>query len=196
MTMTAIKCAQIKRALATLERKPEYVHDKALIRRIAGKEAVAEIVRKERELRATKTHGMEAASLSPDSRAYWDEVEQAIRLGQLAQASGDRRLEKRVSLMSERLEERFNERVSDCDKTKFQCSQGDEKTWDERWSFIEFRPPLLRQEYVGRGGVKHPMNAAQRVVLEHLLDQQLARQSLQLVRARGKDLIRLARARE
>lgn len=196
MEMTAIQRAQIARALATLERRPEYAHDKALIRRIAGREVMTEIVRKERELTAARTHGKEVAALSVDAQAYWDDVLDAIRLGQLAQSSGDRRLEKRVSLQSERLEERFDERVPDCDKPKFLRSEGDEKTWDERWSFIEFRPPLLRREYLGSGIVEHPANAAQRLVLADLIDQELAKPDVAQAYARAMSLIRIARASE
>lgn len=193
MSMTQLQRAQVARALATLERFPEYAHGNALLRRIAGRKASAEIERAKRELITAKSYAKQTALLSADALAYWREVREAIRLGQLAQSTGDRRLEKRVSLQSERLEERFDERVPDVDKPKFLRSDGDEQTWDERWAYVEFRPPLLRREFSIAQIDRNPANTAQRLVLAELLEEGKEPQNADPLRARGLALIRLAR---
>ncbi len=168
MGLTKLQSAAIENALRTLEQRPDYSHSMALIRRVAGAVAVTAVRQLHKELvdaNKAKTHSIR---LSADAHAYDLEVRQLIVQGKRAQSSGNRDVELRVSRMSERLEESFEERVPNEDRAKFLKSEGDGQTWDDRWNYMEFRPPLLRPEYMG-APFAHPMNVAQRTVLTELV---------------------------
>jgi hypothetical protein len=167
MILIDLQRAAIENALRTLEKNTSYQHPTAVILRIAGAEALHSIRQLRRELAAENKQYEGPAALSAEAQAYDREVRQLVLLGKRAQHSVNHALEMRVSQMSERLEESFEERVPEEDRPKFLKSEGDDRTWDDRWSYMEFRPPVLKSEFAGRP-IEHPMHAAQRIVLAEL----------------------------
>lgn len=164
----------IQRALNTLASKPDYHHPAALIARIAGQKAVAEVAKLKSEFvaanKAAKDHG--GAMLSASAADYWQEAQAALAYGRMVMANPSRGREIALSKKCEDLLAGFDGRVPDSEKGKFvQYVDGDAGSWDDRWhATVDFFFPLLSSSFVTSVPIKNPQSEAQCIVLTGLLD--------------------------
>lgn len=155
-------------ALRALEADPKFTHDaKTLGRNFseATRKAIKAMIEENRAFnKSVKEAGK--TQLTPEAATYWAEVQEAIKRGRAAQAAGDRAAEKQVSLLSEALAASFDARVPKTDQPKFQMLDLERhaETWDERWEYIEFPAPLLRQEFAQSYTIPNVVNSAQREI--------------------------------
>ena len=175
MILDPIRQATIKDALATLEDVPDYSHKLSLIRTIAGTEVVKEVITRKEEIDAENASAANLLlTLHPESIAYHERVTQLIKENKRAQASGDGGAVDRVRFASEKLCEAFEEMVQEADRDKFVEWTGDDDVaaWDLRWEYLEFRPPIIRREFLTPYVHADPMNRAQQEVLRTLVPDQ------------------------
>jgi len=198
MTINSIERASARVALRTLEAKPDFKFDAPFLKRTFGagvhsaiKEAEEEAVEYNKSMKE-----LAASALTPEAAAYWTDLLVLIARGKKAQEAGDRDAEREIRRAAEALAEDFDVRVPDCDKPKFQhLDPADhDGTWDPRWSYVEYEPPLLREEFCGGYLIPNVKNHAQKLVLAGMAQPPFQRQTGHGRRLAMEEVFRITRA--
>jgi hypothetical protein len=188
----------IRAALRPLELDPSFSHKGPVLARFLAKDILALIKAEEEEAREINKSAAESGlMLSPEASDYWEEVQKQINRGKRLQAAGaNPKLEKDISLACEALAESFEARVPKGEQPKFKSldPEGHKETYDERWSYVEHEPPLLRDEFAVAFTIPNVKNHAQRNVLNDLLGLEEKLKELAAFREARLELRRRVRA--
>lgn len=190
--LTELHRAAARHALIPLQNDHEFFHKADVLKRTFP-QSVLDAIRAEKKMADQYNKDADEAGgaiLTPEAGAYWEDVQLLIKRGKAAQARGDKKAEKEISLASERLLETFDERVTDHDKPKFVQldAQRHDETWDDRWSYIEFPAPLLDENLTSAHRIPSTANYAQRSILGTLGQPPVDEAILTKVREQGVKL--------
>ncbi|WIA55080.1 hypothetical protein N6H05_18870 [Sphingobium sp. WTD-1] len=187
-------------ALRALNSDSNFTHDKASLKRTFGADVVKHI---EEEVAAVKEANAIAQShdgpdLTPEAATYWSEVLTLIERGKAVQAKSDREAERILFKECERQVERFDELVSGAERYKFKTydAQRAAETYDPRWSYLDFDPPLLRDDFCNSYIVPNVRNYAQGIVLAAIAQPEPTQEERAKQAAATLEMFRLFRANE
>lgn len=200
MITDPLQLGAIRAALRPLDLDPSFSHKMPVLARFLDKDILAQIKADEEDARAINKSAVESGlMLSPEAALYWEEVQAQIKRGKRLQAEGTNpKLEKDISLACEALAESFEARVPVGEQPKFKhlTWENHEQEWDERWSYVEHEPPLLRDEFSVAFTIPNVKNHAQRNVLSSLVGHQAKHEELAAFREARLELRRLTRAED
>lgn len=173
MELTDVQRALLQRAAQTLLNQPDYAHPLKALAELSSRDVTEEIKRRRRMFvnANREVQDLGSALLSPEAALYWKDAQRVLAHGKLVLDRGSRKMEKSHSLACEALEEHFDERVPDADRSKFvRYDPNRPDLWDDRWhACVDWYFPLLRRDLQTAKAIANPMGKAQLDVLRELL---------------------------
>lgn len=164
----------------------DLVHDEAvtislaLLRDYIGADAVAEIKALRDDLAEAKKEAKNGLGLSSGAVGYWKQFQKLRRQADIVSARpGADKREGEFGRKAEKLRDDFYKLVPEREHGLFLIHdpEKNEADWDNRWDYLEHRPPLLKHSASVAFPIDKPMNYAQIHVISRFIEPPCVAQS-------------------